>query len=324
MPSATPDPGGDPRRESAISYLNAALGSFGVQSSWADAEGSADVHIHFAVSTPEGGAGDGVLGFTTAANDVYLVTGWNFYTGLDGGAIGPNQFDFLTLATHELAHTVGLGESSDPQSVLYEYLAAGTVRRTLTDTNLARIDTNADRFMKTGADVARARSEAAGRFLSATAVLPASSGGAAFLPHSGARAFQQRMGGGGNLLIGGDGDDVRIGGLGRELLVGGIGRDWLATESGDLQSGGSTACDQREGPLLSPHRDLSRDDIGDAVRVPSITASGDLNDSALNAATISHDGIAQHPAGGAAQDLFFASLGDALTDNHAPQEIVAM
>ena len=52
----------------------------------------------------------GVLGYTTATNDVYLVvSGWDFYAGLDAGQLGANQFDFLTLATHELAHTVGIG-----------------------------------------------------------------------------------------------------------------------------------------------------------------------------------------------------------------------
>src|SRR5262249_48025561 len=53
-----------------------------------------------------------------------------------------------TLAIHELAHTVGLGESADANSVMYEYLAPGTVRRTFTDSNLSLIDTNSDRFMK--------------------------------------------------------------------------------------------------------------------------------------------------------------------------------
>jgi hypothetical protein len=134
----------------AMAYLNGALGSFGVMLSWADPGSSADVNVHFSTTTPEGGASDGVLGFTTAANDVYLVTSWNFYTGDDPSQIGAGQYDFLTLATHELAHTVGLGESSDPASVLYEYLSPGDVRRTLTAGNLAQIDTNADRCCDTG------------------------------------------------------------------------------------------------------------------------------------------------------------------------------
>ncbi len=132
----------------ALSYLNQSLAAFGVNLSWAPAGTPADLTVHFATTTPEGGAADGVLGFTTAQNDVYFVTGWNFYTGSDPSQIGPDQYDFTTLATHELAHTLGLGESQDPASVMYEYLAPGTVRRTFTDDNLTVIDTDSDRFMK--------------------------------------------------------------------------------------------------------------------------------------------------------------------------------
>ncbi len=135
----------------AMDYLNQALASFGVNLSWAPAGTIPDVTVHFATTTPEGGEADGVLGFTTAQNAVYIVTGWNFYTGTDPGQIGPDQFDFTTLATHELAHTLGLGESQDPSSVMYEYLAPGTVRRTFTDDNLTVIDTDSDRFMKVAA-----------------------------------------------------------------------------------------------------------------------------------------------------------------------------
>jgi hypothetical protein len=136
-----------------MTYLNTALGSLGVSLSRAAPGTLADVHIHFATTTPEGRASDGVVGFTTADNNVYFVVGWNFYTAADASAIGANQYDLLTLSTHELAHTVGLGESMDPRSVLYEYLAPGTVRRTFTDSNLALINTNADRFMKVSRDL---------------------------------------------------------------------------------------------------------------------------------------------------------------------------
>ena len=60
----------------------------------------------------------------------------------------------MTLAIHELGHTLGLGESQDPNSVMYEYLSPGTVRRTFTDSNLSLIDTDADRFMKVASGVA--------------------------------------------------------------------------------------------------------------------------------------------------------------------------
>ena len=112
---------------------------------------------------PRGGTSDGVLGFTTPSNDVYLVAGWNYFTGSDPSGIGADQYDFTTLAIHELAHTVGLGESQDPKSVMYEYLAPGTVRRSFTDTNLTAINTDADRFMKAaGAPVTVARPSPSG------------------------------------------------------------------------------------------------------------------------------------------------------------------
>jgi hypothetical protein len=135
----------------AMNYLNRTLESFGVNLSWAPAGTTPDVTIHFATTTPEGGKADGVLGFTTTQNAVYIVTGWNYFFGTDPGRIGPDQFDFTTLATHELAHTLGLGESQDPDSVMFEYLAPGTVRRTFTDDNLTEIDTDSDRFRKVAA-----------------------------------------------------------------------------------------------------------------------------------------------------------------------------
>jgi Matrixin len=129
----------------AMAYLNQALGSFGVNLSWVAPGAHADVHIHFASSTPQGGASDGVLGFTTVSNDVYIVAGWQYYTGDDASQIKPSQYDFLTLATHELAHTVGLGESSDPGSVMHQYLFTGTARRIFTDSDLQQINTDAVR-----------------------------------------------------------------------------------------------------------------------------------------------------------------------------------
>jgi hypothetical protein len=132
----------------AMTYLNQALASFGVSLSWAATGATADVTAHFAATTPEGGVADGVLGYTTPQNDVYFVTGWNYSTSTDPSQVGSDQFDFMTLAIHELGHTLGLGESQDPNSVMYEYLSVGTVRRDFTDSNLTLIDTDADRFMK--------------------------------------------------------------------------------------------------------------------------------------------------------------------------------
>jgi hypothetical protein len=142
----------------AMSYLNQALAPFGVDLSWSTTGTAADVTVHFATTTPEGGADDGILGYTTPSNAVYIVVGWNYYTGSDPSGIAADQYDFTTLAIHELAHSVGLGESQDPNSVMYEYLAPGTVRRSFTDANLTAINTDADRFMKVAGAPATATS----------------------------------------------------------------------------------------------------------------------------------------------------------------------
>jgi hypothetical protein len=239
------DPNEVARLGDALTCLNAALGSFGVDLTWAAPGTNADVHIHLSANTPQGGASDGVLGFTTAENDLYLVTGWNFYTGADASAIGAGQYDFLTLATHELAHTVGLGESNDPNSVMYEYLAAGSVRRTFTDANLALINTDADRFMKAGGTWdARNGPQASFQIMITPVALQPASLLLAGMEADGQIGPGEAMGapvaannvlirGGDNVLIGGAGDDILIGGTGRDILIGGFGSTKTAGPSGD-------------------------------------------------------------------------------------------
>jgi hypothetical protein len=247
------------RISDAMTYLNDALGSFGVSLSWAAPGTDADVHVHFASNTPERGDGDGVLGFTTADNDVYIVTtGWNFYTDTDPSGIGAGQYDFLTLATHELAHTVGLGESSDPNSVMYEYLAPGTVRRTFTDSNLSLINTDADRFMKaalpTVPDSANATPLEAAFRAQPPAMFPGAFPSPLMLdrgnenpflgmpfagpvdPHlDGHAATIPELDGDDSLLVGGAGNDLLIGGAGRNLMAGGFGFDQV-TANGAAKS----------------------------------------------------------------------------------------
>jgi hypothetical protein len=246
------------RISDAMTYLNDALGSFGVSLSFAAPGSDADVHVHFASNTPEGGAGDGVLGFTTADNDVYLVTtGWSSYTGSDASQVGAGQYDFLTLATHELAHTVGLGESVDANSVMYEYRAPGTVRRTFTDSNLALINTDADRFMKVAVPEttglpAEPGSPNSTRLRPAfnaqpPAIFPGTFPSALVLDRGNENPFigvifarpvdPQRDGhvattpeldGDYSILVGGAGNDLVIGGGGRNLMTGGFGLDHVA------------------------------------------------------------------------------------------------
>jgi len=216
----------------SMAYLNQALAQFGVNLSWATAGTTADVHVHFAGTTPEGGAADGVLGFTTATSDVYFAAGWNLYTGSNPVGIGSGQFDFQTLATHELAHTLGLGESGDPNSVMYEYLAPGTARRTLTDSNLSLINTDADRFMKAGGSAASTGRPAIGRGpagvagpVALPAVLPVAGVDLALPagpPVSGAIYL---AGTGAGVLLGGEGMDILHGACVQDVLIGGFGGD---------------------------------------------------------------------------------------------------
>ncbi|HEX5270293.1 MAG TPA: hypothetical protein VFW33_07400, partial [Gemmataceae bacterium] len=212
------------RLDDAVTYLNDALGSFGVQLSWAAPGAAADVRIHFTTSTPEGGAADGVIGFTTADNDVYFVTGWGYYARVDPTAIAAGQYDFLTLATHELAHTVGLGESVDPASVMYEYLAPGTARRTFTGGNLARINTDADRYMKVDEPGARPATDGVAQpSLWVDRLTPA--WGSELTGGDSRRRDLVAARDGREVLVGGAGSDVVLGDPGRNLLVGDFRRD---------------------------------------------------------------------------------------------------
>ena len=100
---------------------------------------SAPVHITMASSSAIGGLNQGVLGAFTPEGDITLITGWNWYFGLESGKIAQNQFDFQSVVTHELGHVLGLGENSDPSSVMDLYLSPGQVRHNLTATDLSAI-----------------------------------------------------------------------------------------------------------------------------------------------------------------------------------------
>jgi Ca2+-binding RTX toxin-like protein len=224
----------------SMAYLNEALAQFGVNLSWAPAGTDADVHLHFAPTTPEGGAADGVLGFTTVANDVYFAGGWNLYMGADPSGIGASQFDFRTLATHELAHALGLGESADPSSVMFEYLTPGTVRREFTETNLALINTDADRFMKAG----RAVVPVAGSALTIRdLIVPTAVGiGLPALDPVGltSRTRPHQAGAGGDTSLGGAGHDQYLGRGGWDLLISQPARDHDLTDPSTNQTDGVT------------------------------------------------------------------------------------
>ena len=128
------------RIDDALAELNGELGKLGVALIEVSPGNSAaaTIHIHLASAGAMGGAADGVLG-DTDGNDITLIDSWSYYVGADAGAIGANQYDFQTVVTHEIGHSLGLGHSSDPSSVMYPYLSTGQVRRDLSTSDMNSI-----------------------------------------------------------------------------------------------------------------------------------------------------------------------------------------
>jgi uncharacterized repeat protein (TIGR01451 family) len=134
------------RIDDAINTINAELGPYGitlVDVTGTDAAADAALRIHLADTSTIGGAADGVLGLTEFGGEITLIDTWNYYFGSDPNAVGADQYDFETVAMHELGHGLGLGHSTDANSVMYPYLASGQARRALTDNDIAVIDTDA-------------------------------------------------------------------------------------------------------------------------------------------------------------------------------------
>ncbi len=97
--------------EDAIASYNDALATYGVVLAELPdgVAATPDIEIHFADTMPIGGAADGVLDVTMTGGQIILVKGWNGYTGSDPSQLGADQYDFETIAAHELGHSIGLG-----------------------------------------------------------------------------------------------------------------------------------------------------------------------------------------------------------------------
>jgi hypothetical protein len=133
------------RIQDAIDQYNTQLAAYGVtlEEIPAGVTATPDIQIHFADTTAIGGVADGVLGVTMLGGQITLVNGWNWYTGSDASAVGAGQYDFQTVATHEIGHAIGLGHSADQTSVMYPTLATGEARRSLSASDLAELDQDA-------------------------------------------------------------------------------------------------------------------------------------------------------------------------------------
>jgi PKD repeat protein len=173
------------RIDDAFRSINAALRPFGVDlmEAFGADRARAAIHLTIASTSDVGGVANGVLGVTEHGNTITLVSGWNWYLGADPAALGSNQYDFETVVAHELGHAVGLGEGSDPSSVMYPYLATGVARRTLTSTDLRVIaDSNGEEREPLPADLS---SGVTGSGFSASGLVPIDSG-VNIAPNSGA------------------------------------------------------------------------------------------------------------------------------------------
>jgi Matrixin/Prealbumin-like fold domain len=129
----------------AIASLNGDLSAFGVTlvDNSADPSGLMDsnIIITLAATSDIGGQADGVLGVTELGGSITLINTWNYSFSQTAGQ---DQYDFQTVATHELGHALGLGHSTDTNSVMFPYLSPGDARHDLTAVDLAVIEKVAD------------------------------------------------------------------------------------------------------------------------------------------------------------------------------------
>src|SRR5262249_24878219 len=96
----------------------------------------ANTVIQLSPTTEIGGVAEGVLGVEYSGG-VTLVQGWNWYTGSNAATVGAGQYEFETIVMHELGHSLGLGHSTEENSVMYATLATGQARRQLSTADLA-------------------------------------------------------------------------------------------------------------------------------------------------------------------------------------------
>ncbi|HEV3078830.1 MAG TPA: matrixin family metalloprotease, partial [Gemmataceae bacterium] len=119
------------RIQDAISRLDSLLVPYNVIITEVADSASANLVIDNATTSAAGSYADGVLGSYGSSGEITIIQGWNWYDGADPTQIGSDQYDIQTVVTHELGHALGLGGSSDPNSVMYESLSVGVTRRVM-------------------------------------------------------------------------------------------------------------------------------------------------------------------------------------------------
>ncbi|MDB5301421.1 MAG: metalloendoproteinase, partial [Phycisphaerales bacterium] len=135
------------RIEDAINNLDLSLSKYGVVLAEMPQgiSASPDIDIHYSTTSSIGGMADGVLGVTELGGHITIINGWNYYlSGDPSGVVGSGQYDFQTVVTHELGHSLGLGHSTDTNSVMYPALSTGEARRSLTSYDLSMLDNDVE------------------------------------------------------------------------------------------------------------------------------------------------------------------------------------
>jgi hypothetical protein len=147
------------RIQDAVNSIESLISGYGANITIVDSSVGlgANFVIDASSTSAVGGFADGVLGcYNDAAGKITLIQGWNWYGGSDASGIGSSQYDFQTVITHEIGHALGLGHSTDSNSVMYADLSSGAVRRTLVKADLNVADDSAapDGLHAAGANVA--------------------------------------------------------------------------------------------------------------------------------------------------------------------------
>jgi hypothetical protein len=124
------------RIQDAVTSIDTTIAPYGVTINEVSDPTQANVTLNMNTTSSLGGVAQGVLGCTTDADQVTMIQGWSWYAGADATQIGAGQYDFETAVVHELGHVLGLGHSSNPASVMYATLAAGSTDRTLVAADL--------------------------------------------------------------------------------------------------------------------------------------------------------------------------------------------